>query len=197
MSSEAILVGHSLENDLRAVRVVHPRVLDTSVSFPHPKGLPWRSALRVITEKILKRKIQVGAHDSAEDARAAMDLALAKIQNGPDFGTSNQGDQDREHVVDILAESGRRAAAVDRPDNLRRIVSGTCSAVPVESDGEAVEKTKKALGTGEGGGMGRTVEPSLERRDHPFLYGVKRGVSPHQRVFVFVLSHNIYLCHIT
>ena len=30
-----ILVGHSLENDLRAMRVVHRKVLDTSLLYPH------------------------------------------------------------------------------------------------------------------------------------------------------------------
>ena len=44
------------------------------------QGPPFRSALRVITEKFLKRLIQAGAHDSADDARAAMDLALLKMR---------------------------------------------------------------------------------------------------------------------
>ncbi len=44
------------------------------------QGPPYRSALRVITEKFLKRHIQGGTHDSADDARAAMDLALLKIR---------------------------------------------------------------------------------------------------------------------
>ncbi len=44
------------------------------------QGPPFRSALRVITEKFLKRQIQAGAHDSADDARAAMDLALLKMR---------------------------------------------------------------------------------------------------------------------
>ena len=36
--SRTLLVGHSLENDLKALRVVHARVLDTAVLFPHPKA---------------------------------------------------------------------------------------------------------------------------------------------------------------
>ena len=35
--SRTLLVGHSLENDLKALRVVHAKVLDTAVLFPHPK----------------------------------------------------------------------------------------------------------------------------------------------------------------
>lgn len=44
------------------------------------QGAPYRSALRVIAEKFLKRQIQAGSHDSADDARAAMDLTLLKIR---------------------------------------------------------------------------------------------------------------------
>lgn len=32
-----ILVGHSLENDLKALKMVHGRCLDTSLLYPHPK----------------------------------------------------------------------------------------------------------------------------------------------------------------
>ena len=49
----------SLENDLKALKVVHSRVLDTVLLFPHPKGLPYRSALKVLAAKFLKRRIQV------------------------------------------------------------------------------------------------------------------------------------------
>ena len=59
VTSETLLVGHSLENDLKALKVVHSRVLDTVLLFPHPKGLPYRSALKVLAQKFLKRRIQV------------------------------------------------------------------------------------------------------------------------------------------
>lgn len=32
-----VLVGHSLENDLKALKMVHLRCLDTSLLYPHPK----------------------------------------------------------------------------------------------------------------------------------------------------------------
>lgn len=32
-----LLVGHSLENDLKACKLLHPHVIDTSVLFPHQK----------------------------------------------------------------------------------------------------------------------------------------------------------------
>jgi RNA exonuclease 1 len=46
IGADTILIGHSLDNDLRALRLVHHRVVDTAVLFPHPRGLPYRRALR-------------------------------------------------------------------------------------------------------------------------------------------------------
>lgn len=60
----------------------HCRVLDTVALFPHPRGPPYKSSLRYLATKYLQRTIQEGEHDSAVDARAAMDLALLKIQKG-------------------------------------------------------------------------------------------------------------------
>ena len=36
-------------------------MLDTSVMFPHPRGLPYKSALRVLASRHLLRTIQRGA----------------------------------------------------------------------------------------------------------------------------------------
>ncbi len=35
--AETILIGHSLHNDLRVLRLIHSRVIDTAILFPHPK----------------------------------------------------------------------------------------------------------------------------------------------------------------
>ena len=51
LGETALLVGHSLENDLRAMRMLHGRVLDTAYLFPHPRGLPSRCALRNLAHK--------------------------------------------------------------------------------------------------------------------------------------------------
>jgi hypothetical protein len=61
---------------------VRCRVLDTTILYPHPSGPPARCALRVLASKYLRRTIQQGAHDSAVDARAALDLVALKIRNG-------------------------------------------------------------------------------------------------------------------
>ena len=76
--SPSVLIGHSLESDLVSLRLVHSRVMDTSLLFAHPNGLPSRHALRVLVKQHLDRVIQAGhgttGHDSVEDTVAVMDL---------------------------------------------------------------------------------------------------------------------------
>ncbi|XP_031354941.1 RNA exonuclease 1 homolog isoform X2 [Photinus pyralis] len=82
VNADTILIGHGLENDLRALRIMHYTVVDTAVVFAHPNGLPYRRALKSITSCVLKRDIQCSAsgHNSYEDARACMELILWKVR---------------------------------------------------------------------------------------------------------------------
>ncbi|XP_034240509.1 RNA exonuclease 1 homolog [Thrips palmi] len=79
---KTILVGHSLESDLKALKLIHPTVVDSSVVFPHKMGPPKKRALRNLAGEYLKKIIQndVGGHDSKEDAVAALELILWKLK---------------------------------------------------------------------------------------------------------------------
>ncbi|NXG44006.1 REXO1 exonuclease, partial [Psilopogon haemacephalus] len=81
-SADTILIGHSLESDLFALKLIHGTVVDTAIVFPHRLGLPYKRALRTLMADYLKRIIQdnVGGHDSSEDARACMELMVWKIK---------------------------------------------------------------------------------------------------------------------
>lgn len=79
---QTIMVGHTLENDLKALRLVHRRCIDTALLFPDPRGPCYRFSLRALATRYLGRKIQQGEHDSAEDARAALDLAHLRMRMG-------------------------------------------------------------------------------------------------------------------
>ncbi|KAF2361322.1 Elongin A binding-protein 1 [Trinorchestia longiramus] len=81
-SSNTILVGHSLESDFRALKLIHHCVIDTSVMFPHKMGPPYKRALRNLASDYLKKIIQndVSGHDSAEDAITCMELLHWKIK---------------------------------------------------------------------------------------------------------------------
>ncbi|KAI0024127.1 hypothetical protein F4780DRAFT_637545 [Xylariomycetidae sp. FL0641] len=85
------LIGHGLENDLNAMRMIHPTCIDTVLLYPHPRGLPIRNGLKYLVESRLGRRIQIDhssaseegpeGHDSAEDARAAGDLVRLKVRD--------------------------------------------------------------------------------------------------------------------
>uniref|UniRef100_A0A6I8P484 RNA exonuclease 1 homolog n=1 Tax=Ornithorhynchus anatinus TaxID=9258 RepID=A0A6I8P484_ORNAN len=81
-SADTILIGHSLESDLFALKLIHTTVVDTSVVFPHRLGFPYKRALRTLMADYLKRIIQdnVEGHDSSEDASACMELMIWKIK---------------------------------------------------------------------------------------------------------------------
>nr|CAI5860222.1 unnamed protein product [Callosobruchus analis] len=85
INANTILIGHGLENDLRALKIVHYFIVDTAYSFPHFNGLPYRRSLKNLTTTILKRDIQVSGHNSYEDASACMELMLWRVRK--DFRT--------------------------------------------------------------------------------------------------------------
>ncbi|ORY25328.1 hypothetical protein BCR39DRAFT_544313 [Naematelia encephala] len=89
ITPHTILLGHSLECDLGALRIRHPLCIDTALIFRHPRGAPWKPGLKWLAQKWLDREIQAsdGGHDSEEDARACVDLLKLKFANGPDFGS--------------------------------------------------------------------------------------------------------------
>lgn len=84
---DTILIGHSIENDLKALKLIHKTIIDTSISFPHYYGLPYRRSLKSLTKTILKRDIQQSetGHCSFEDSRATLELLLWKVRK--DFRT--------------------------------------------------------------------------------------------------------------
>lgn len=85
ITSSTILIGHSLESDLRALQIAHPWCIDTAILFHHPRGRPLKPGLAWLARKWLNRTIQdrgPGGHNPEEDALACVDLLKAKIKNG-------------------------------------------------------------------------------------------------------------------
>ncbi|XP_004631198.1 putative exonuclease GOR [Octodon degus] len=81
LTTDSILIGHSLESDLLVLKMIHPSVVDTSVLFPHPLGFPYKRSLRSLVADYLHEVIQdkPGGHSSCEDAGACMRLVGWKI----------------------------------------------------------------------------------------------------------------------
>jgi RNA exonuclease 1 len=106
LTPRAILVGHSLNSDLTALKLVHPFIVDTSIIYPHPRGSPLKCSLKWLTQKYLGKQIQNGmeGHDSIEDARAVLELVKLKCEKGEHWGTS---DVSNESIFRRLSRSVR------------------------------------------------------------------------------------------
>ncbi|KAL6952796.1 Small RNA degrading nuclease 5 [Sarracenia purpurea var. burkii] len=142
---ETILVGHSLENDLLALRISHSLVIDTAVLYKHHRGGSHKIALRVLTRKFLSREIQESesGHDSIEDARASLELALLKIRHGPGFGFTSSFM--RKKLLTVLSESGKASTLIDDISIVKRYASESSHAIPVSSDEEALSRARKEV----------------------------------------------------
>ncbi|KAM9363753.1 RNA exonuclease 5 [Symphorus nematophorus] len=84
LPSDAVLVGHSLNNDLVALKLIHQHVIDTSLLYRKEFGQKFK--LKVLAETLLKRQIQTEertGHNPTEDAVAALELAQYFIKTGP------------------------------------------------------------------------------------------------------------------
>ncbi|KAK9887629.1 hypothetical protein WA026_023588 [Henosepilachna vigintioctopunctata] len=77
----SILVGHSIHNDLRALKILHRNIVDISLIFPHYLGYPYRYSLKQLTLHCLHKQIQSSdyGHDPYEDALSSMELLMWKI----------------------------------------------------------------------------------------------------------------------
>ncbi|XP_071710895.1 small RNA degrading nuclease 5-like isoform X2 [Rutidosis leptorrhynchoides] len=146
VNKETILVGHSLENDLLALKISHSLVIDTAVLYKHSRGGTHKIALRVLTRRFLNREIQVSenGHDSIEDAKAAMELAFLKIKHGPDFGRPASSFM-RKKFLTVLGESGKSSSFIDNISIVKRYASESSHSIPVSSDDEVLSKTIKEV----------------------------------------------------
>ncbi|KNH06382.1 small RNA degrading nuclease 5-like protein [Perkinsela sp. CCAP 1560/4] len=114
---DTILIGHSLDNDLHALRIEHSRVIDTSILYKHPRGLPTRHSLRYLALRHLSRKIQSSSHDSVEDAIACADLFKLKLVHGKNFGDPKKGLT----LLDDLIQRKIRCTVIDRASHVQSL----------------------------------------------------------------------------
>eukprot|EP01006_Ploeotia_vitrea_P038303 TRINITY_DN66226_c11_g2_i4.p1 TRINITY_DN66226_c11_g2~~TRINITY_DN66226_c11_g2_i4.p1 ORF type:complete len:773 (-),score=393.61 TRINITY_DN66226_c11_g2_i4:2165-4222(-) len=146
VDGDDILVGHSLENDLKAMHMIHMNVIDTALLYPHPRGPPMKSSLRYLASKYLNQEIQRGeassaGHDSREDALAALNLTLLKIEKGPSFGAAKLSSVS---LLDLLQLHKRAVTMVGDAEMLKRMARGHVSAVPSQGDDDTIAKMAPA-----------------------------------------------------
>lgn len=85
ITSETLLIGHSLDSDLRALRLLHTLVIDTSVLYPphEVNGDLRKQSLKRLAALHLMKAIQNNehGHSAMEDAVASLELAKKKVEN--------------------------------------------------------------------------------------------------------------------
>ncbi|KJE95986.1 hypothetical protein CAOG_06364 [Capsaspora owczarzaki ATCC 30864] len=142
--SNAILVGHSLENDLNVLKIIHHQIVDTALAYSHTRGSNFKPSLRWLTETYLKRIIQAdeGGHNPAEDASACMELLRLKLKNGPSFGIN---EEETESMALRLTRSGKKSTIIDIPTIARQHSIGDTNIVPCPSDDEILAAAIKAV----------------------------------------------------
>ncbi|KAF2035746.1 RNA exonuclease 4 [Setomelanomma holmii] len=159
ITPRTILVGHSLNSDLNALKLTHPFLIDTGILFPHPRGPPYKQSLKWLAQKYLHREVQKGSkgHDSVEDARTALDLVKQKCEKGPTWGT---GDTNAESIFKRLGRSTRpksnnetrNGAVIDWGEPNRGHGNQATVSIGCKSDADVVEAIDSAL---KGSAVGR------------------------------------------
>ncbi|KAL5113308.1 hypothetical protein ACEQ8H_008821 [Pleosporales sp. CAS-2024a] len=159
VTPRTILVGHSLNSDLNALKLTHPFLIDTGILYPHARGPPYKQSLKWLAQKYLHREVQKGGkgHDSVEDARTALDLIKQKCEKGPSWGT---GDTNAESVFKRIGRSlrpksnneHRTGAVVDWGEPNRGHGNQANVSIGCKSDDEVIEALDTVL---KGHGVGK------------------------------------------
>ncbi|XP_038659950.1 RNA exonuclease 1 homolog [Scyliorhinus canicula] len=80
LSADTILIGHSLDKDFLALKLIHNMVIDLSMVFPHSLGLPHKRALKSLMADYLNHSIPVNV-DCSDKGRACMELMMWKVKH--------------------------------------------------------------------------------------------------------------------
>lgn len=139
---QCILIGHSLENDLHALKMVHPYVIDTSCLFLASPNCPMKPRLRHLAKKLLGADIQGGdsGHCSIEDATTCMKLVLKRLRDGEIVNITWKG----RSILSEVASLDHSVATIDR-HGIAGFLGPRTTKYPVTTDEEAVEKAKVAI----------------------------------------------------
>lgn len=107
LPADAILVGQSLENDLKCLQLYHPYIIDTSICYNLSGHKDRKTSLKVLSSVFLGKSIQnstVKGHCSKEDALAALKLVQLKLKKGKKFGNcvlSGKRVDDMRHFMNL------------------------------------------------------------------------------------------------
>ncbi|RAO67533.1 uncharacterized protein BHQ10_003545 [Talaromyces amestolkiae] len=155
LTPRTVLVGHSLNSDLTALKLTHPFIIDTAIIYPHPRGPPLKSSLKWLCQKYLGKEIQKGqtGHDSIEDARAVLELVKQKCEKGERWGTSDANTESIFRRLGRAAKTGkpqgRTGAIIDWGSPERGFGAQATVAIGCDNDDQVVEGIRLAVRGGD------------------------------------------------
>ncbi|KAL8784933.1 MAG: hypothetical protein Q9213_003675 [Squamulea squamosa] len=160
LTPTTILVGHSLNSDLEALKLTHPFIIDTSILLPHPRGAPLKSSLKWLAQKYLGREIQKGhgslGHDSIEDSRACLDLVKKKCEKGPEWGSMastsetifkrlSRAPRGGQHPASSAGGQGKTGAIIDHGSPEKNFGQMASFSIGCSTDAEVVQAVNRAV----------------------------------------------------
>ena len=108
---EDLLVGHSLENDLYALRIIHDKIVDTALLFRNEND-SRKYSLKHLSLCLLQRRIQEATdtkgHDSVEDAVASLTLAVRRVRLGKENFRIYDKRNNKENLMELLTKMKRK-----------------------------------------------------------------------------------------
>lgn len=91
IDEQTVLVGHSLDSDLQALKLVHVLVVDTAALYPHPRGIPFKHSLKRLAQDVLGRTVQEQTEGTG--CRLTM-MVMNDVQDGDSDGDGDDNDND-------------------------------------------------------------------------------------------------------
>ncbi|KAF2724869.1 hypothetical protein K431DRAFT_239591 [Polychaeton citri CBS 116435] len=195
LTPHTILVGHSLNSDLNALKLTHPFIIDTALLYPHPRGPPLKSSLKWLSQKYLSREIQKGhgstGHNSVEDAKACLDLLKQKCEKGKLWGTSEASGESvfkrlgrarRPKKVKVHIdgeEETRTGAVVDWGEPSRGFGGSASVAIGCQTDADVVTGVKRAL-SGDAAGGASNGSSAVPKNGVDFIWARMRELEAYR-----------------
>jgi hypothetical protein len=130
MDSETVLIGHSLNNDLDVLGIIHWNIVDSSIFtgeavFTHIQSseqIPCTWSLKTLTSELVNYDIQVGnkGHSALEDAHATRDVVIWCLRY-PEFLKVWADGAREEEAVRALEREMKQTTEKEQLENKRRL----------------------------------------------------------------------------
>jgi hypothetical protein len=153
LPSNAIICGQSLNNDLHALKMFHPYIIDTSVIFNLTGGRDKKTSLKNLTSQFLKERIQQDSHNPVHDAIASIKLVLLKLRQGLEFGDViingipdgddvDENSSKCENIFNLFETLSVDSILIDRQDE-KRVLASKSKFIEVNGNKNAYKALKE------------------------------------------------------